>query len=176
MLFNKVAGPQISNFVKKRLQHRFFSAKFSKFLLTLCFTDHLHQLVLTVSCFQPAILLKKRLRQRCLSVNFAIFLITSFDKTPPDDYFLCLSVNFEKLFRIISFLIIIIIIISFLELLVTLGNCLLQVQVPEFEPAETVKDYFTSPIQAFYTRPKSRHSKALIYLESLNIIFNEVNL
>ena len=110
-------------------------------------------------------------------MNFAIFLITSFDKTPPDDYFLCLSVNFEKLFRIISFLIIIIIIIiSFLELLVTLGNCLLQVQVPEFEPAETVKDYFTSPIQAFYTRPKSRHSKALIYLESLNIIFNEVNL
>ena len=32
-------------------------------------------------------------------MNFAKYLGISFDRTPPDDYFLCLSVNFEKLFR-----------------------------------------------------------------------------
>ena len=42
---------------------------------------------------REATLLKKRLRQRCLSVNFAKFLRTSFDRTPPDDCLLCLSVN-----------------------------------------------------------------------------------
>ena len=30
VFFNKVAGPQNSNFIKKRLQHRFFPAKFAK--------------------------------------------------------------------------------------------------------------------------------------------------
>ena len=42
---------------------------------------------------------KKRLRHRRFSVNFAKFLRTSSDRTPPDECFLCLSVNFEKLFR-----------------------------------------------------------------------------
>ena len=59
--------------LKKRLQHRFFPAKFAKFLRTRCFTEHLYWLSLTASGFQPAALLKKRLRQRCLSVNFAKF-------------------------------------------------------------------------------------------------------
>ena len=40
-----------------------------------------------------------RFRQRSFSVNFANFLTTSFDRTPPDDCFLCLSVNFMKFFR-----------------------------------------------------------------------------
>ena len=33
-LFNKVAGPQASIFIKKRLQHRSFSVKLAKFLRT----------------------------------------------------------------------------------------------------------------------------------------------
>ena len=33
-LFNKVAGPQACNFIKKRLQHRCFSMKFAKILRT----------------------------------------------------------------------------------------------------------------------------------------------
>ena len=63
------------------------------------FFTQLQRLLLTVSGLQPAALLKKRLGQRCLSVSFAKFLITSFVRTPPDDCFLCLSVNFEKFFR-----------------------------------------------------------------------------
>ena len=34
VFFNKVAGPQNSNFIQKRLQQRFFPVKFAKFLRT----------------------------------------------------------------------------------------------------------------------------------------------
>ena len=64
------------------------------------FTEHVHWLLLAVSGFQPTTSFKMRLEQRCLSVNFAKFLRTSSDRTPPDDCFLWLSVNFEKLFRL----------------------------------------------------------------------------
>ena len=37
LFFNKVAGPQNSNFIKKRLQQRFFPPKFAKFFRTTCF-------------------------------------------------------------------------------------------------------------------------------------------
>ena len=84
----------------KRVQHRFFPVKFVKFLRTPCFTDHLQRLLLTVSGFQPATLLNKRLRQRCFSVKFPKSLRVSLDRTPLDVSFLCLSVNFEKFFRI----------------------------------------------------------------------------
>ena len=72
--FNKVAGPQNCNFIKKRLQHRFFPMKFAKFLRTPCFIEHIQWLLLRVSVFQAATLLKKRLRQSCFSVNFAKFI------------------------------------------------------------------------------------------------------
>ena len=97
--FNKVSGSQNSNFIKKRLQHKFFNAKFEKFLRPPRFTYYLQRLLLPVSGFQPATLLKRRLRQKCFSMNFAKLLRTSFDRTPPDDCFLCLSENFEKFFR-----------------------------------------------------------------------------
>ena len=60
------------------------------------FTEHLQWLILTFLGFQPATLLKMRLRHRRFSVNF---LWTSSDRTPPDESFLCLSANFENLFR-----------------------------------------------------------------------------
>ena len=66
---------------------------------TSSFTEHLQWLILTFLGFQPATLLKKRLRHRRFSVNFAKFLRASSERTPPDECFLCLSVNFEKLFR-----------------------------------------------------------------------------
>ena len=81
VFFNKVADPQNRNFIKKRLQHKFFPVKFTKFLRIICFTEQwllLQWLLLTVLGFLPASLLKKRLRQRCFSVNFAKFLRTSF--------------------------------------------------------------------------------------------------
>ena len=38
-LFNKVAGPQLCNFVSKRLQHRCFAVKLAKFLRTPIFKN-----------------------------------------------------------------------------------------------------------------------------------------
>ena len=57
-----------------------------------------------------------------------------------------------------------------------MGNCLFHVQDAEFQQADTVKNYFKSAFQAFYTRTRSNHSKAFIYLKSLKIICEEVNL
>ena len=54
--------------------------------------------------FQSATLLKKRLRQKMYFCEFCKICkkIFSFDRTPPnDDCFLCLSVDFEKFFRIL---------------------------------------------------------------------------
>ena len=57
-----------------------------------------------------------------------------------------------------------------------LRNCLFQVQDSEFQPADTVKNYFTGAIQAFYTRTRSSHSKAFNSLKFYKIIGEEVNL
>ena len=102
----------------KRVQHKFFLVNFIQehlfcrgsmngcsetparlFKNTPSFTEHLQWLILTFLGFQPATLLKKKLWHRRFSVDFAGFLRTSSDRTPPDECFLCLSVNFEKLFR-----------------------------------------------------------------------------
>ena len=99
VFYNKVAGTQDCNFNQKRLQQRFSPVNFAKFLRIPCFTEHLQWLLLAVPCFQPATLSKKRLSQRYFSLNFAKFLQTSFDRAPPDDFFLCLSLNFGKFFR-----------------------------------------------------------------------------
>ena len=153
------------NFIKKRLQHRLLPVTFAKFLRAPCLTEHLQWLLLKVSGFQPATLLKKRLRKRCFSVNFANFLRTSFllTRKPPDDCFLCLSVNSEKFFKT-------------LLLQSTSGKRLFYVQFAEFQPPGTVKNYFTGTFQAFYTRSRGSHSKAFIYLKSLKTVCEEVNL
>ena len=98
-------------------------------------------------------------------MNFVKLLRTSFDRTPPDDSFLCLSANFEKFFTT-----------PLLTLLAPLGNCLFHGQVAEFQPANTIENYLTGDFQAFYTRTRGSHSKALICLKSLKIICEEVNL
>ena len=154
-LFNKFAGPQLQLYWKETL------VKSAKFLRTPYFTEHLQWLLSIVSGFQPATLLKKRFRQKCFSVNFAKFLRTSFDRTPPHDCFFYLWI-----------------LKSFSEHLfyrAPLRNCLFHVQVTEFQPADTVKNYFTATFQAFYTRTRSTHSKAFSYLKSLKIICEEVN-
>ena len=85
--------------------------------------------------------------------------ICIFNRTPPDD------VSFENIgfFRIFFYR-------------APPGNCLLHVQVAEFQPAYTVKSYFRGTFQAFYTRTRSNYSKAFIYLKSMKIIFEEDNL
>ena len=48
-LFNKYAGLKACNFIKKRLQHRFFPVKFAKFLRTPFLTEHVRWLLLEIS-------------------------------------------------------------------------------------------------------------------------------
>ena len=164
VFFNKVTGPQNCNFIKKRLQHRYFPVKFAKFSRTPHFTEHLRWLVLTVSGFQPATLLKNWFRQKCFSVNFAKFLRTSSDRTPPDDCFLPVFIcGFWEVFQNTSFT----------EHL--WQTSLFHVKVAKFQPPDTAKNYFTGAFQAFYIRTRSSHSKAFIYLKSLKIICEEVN-
>ena len=61
--------------------------------------------------------------------------IFSFDRTPQDDCFSCLSVNFE-FFRT-------------LLLQSTSGELLFRVPVEEFQPPDTVRNYFTGPFKLF---------------------------
>ena len=51
-----------------------------------------------------------------------------------------------------------------------------QKQVAEFQPLHTVRKYFTSAFQAFYTRRRRSYSKVFMYLKFLKIICEEVNL
>ena len=62
-----------------------------------------------------------------------------------------------------------------------MGNCLLHVQVAEFQPPTTrySKKLFHKWFQAFHTRTRSNHLKVFIYLKSLKLsvkklICNEV--
>ena len=57
-----------------------------------------------------------------------------------------------------------------------LRNCLFHVQVAEFQPAHTIKILFVGAFQAFFTRTRSSHLKAFIYLKSLKTICEEVSL
>ena len=90
------------------------------------FTEHLQWLLLTVSGFQPASLFKKGLQQRRFSVNFAKFLIKSFDRTAPNDCFLCLPL----ILRSFS---------DHLFYRAPLGNYSFHVQVAELQPPDIIK-------------------------------------
>ena len=58
-----------------------------------------------------------------------------------------------------------------------MGNCLFHLQFAEFERLHTVKNYFTSGFQAFYTKRSSSYSKAFVHLLKIpEIICEEVNL
>ena len=61
--------------------------------------------------------------------------IFTFDRTPPGDCFLRLSVNFEFF--------------GTLLLYSTSGKLLFRVQAEEFQPPDTVKNYFTGPFKRF---------------------------
>ena len=58
----------------------------------------------------------------------------------------------------------------------SLGKCLFYVQIAEFQQPDTVRNYFTGVFQAFSTRTRSSYLKAFMYLKSLKIICEEVNL
>ena len=99
--------------------------KFAKFLRKPYFTEHPQWLLLTVSGFQiPA---------KIFFLKFGKFLRTSYDRTPPDDGFLSLYVNFDNFFRIFH--------------RAPLRNYLFHVQVAKFQPADTVKGCFAGAFQ-----------------------------
>ena len=102
-------------------------------------------------------LVKKRLQERCFSVNFAKFLRASF-------------LLIEHL-RMTSSCVYLWILRRFSE-----HKLLFHVQVAEFQPPNTVKKYFTGAFQAFYTRSRSSHLKAFIYLKFVKTVCKEVNL
>ena len=127
----------------QRIPERLVLKHQCSFIRTLFFTEHLQWLLLTVSGFQPAALFKKGLQQRRFSVNFAKFLITSFDRTAPDDCFLCLPLILR----------------SFSDHLFyrgPLGNYSFHVQVAELQPPDIIKSISQVLFQALY--PKTRRS------------------
>ena len=98
----KLQAPQNCNFIKKRLQHSLFEiVKFAKFLRAPCVTKHLQWLLLKVFRFPACNFIKKETPAKMFFCEFCKMFenIFSFDRTPPDDCFLCLCVNFEKFFR-----------------------------------------------------------------------------
>ena len=125
------------------------------------FTEHLQSLLLKVSGFQPANLLKKRLRKICFSVNFAKFLRTPFILTEH----LRMTASCVYLWSLRRFS------EHFLY-----RAPLFYVQVAEFQPPDTVKNYSTGAPRTFYTRSRSSHSKAFICLKFLETVYKEVNL
>ena len=52
LLFSKVAGLQVFNFLKKRLEHRYFPANIPEFLRTSFFIEHLWWLLLQFLLFE----------------------------------------------------------------------------------------------------------------------------
>ena len=50
-VLNKIAGPKVSNFIKKRLQHRCFLVKFAKFLRTPISKNIYERLLLSIDLF-----------------------------------------------------------------------------------------------------------------------------
>ena len=158
IFFNKVSNPQKCNFVNKWLQRRCFSVKFTKFL-RIPFLQNISS-GQTVSGFQSVTLLKNRLCQRWCSVNFANFLTEYLRITASCVYLWFSRSYFEK------------------ELLFDsepLGNCLFYVPVAEFQPADTVNNYFAGAFQEFYKGTRSSLSKEFIYLNYLKIICENVN-
>ena len=145
---NNVAGRQACNFIKDRLPDWFFrtshSQMFSKIGVSQNFTKFTGKhpcwslLFNKVSGLQPANFLKNRLRHRCFSFNFSNFLKTPFWQNTSRWLFLCLPVNFsEHLFYRTPW-----------------GDYLFHVQVAGFQPAHTIKNYFTGTFPAFCTRTR----------------------
>ena len=98
VFFNKVAGPQNSNFIKKRLQHRFCSSKICKIFKNTLF--YKSPAAASAGLRFPACnFVKKETPAKMFFCEFYKTLRTSFDRTPPDFCSLCLSENFEKFFR-----------------------------------------------------------------------------
>ena len=105
---------------------------------------------------------KENPTQTCF-VNFAKFLRIYFDRAPPLDWILCLSVNFEKLFRS-----------SLIQS--TAGKLLILYTSQRISTTTYSKKVFLKCFSSILYKNRSSYSKACIYLKSTKITFEEVNL
>ena len=120
VFFNRVAGRQNCNINKKILQHRFFPMNFVNCSRTLILQKIYERLVLKHQSaflgtpfiyrtspvapsdsfrFPACSFIKRENPTQTCFVKFAKFLRIYFDRAPPLDWILCLSVNFQKLSR-----------------------------------------------------------------------------
>ena len=149
MFFNKVIGPQNSNFIKKKTSTQVFSCEICKIFKKTFFSQTIPSGCLCQFKVSSLQLFKKRYSSK--------------------DVFFC---EFCKIFKNIfwqntsGWLLLLFIwecLRRFSECLfygAPLGNCLFHVQVAEFQQPETVKNNFINVFQAFYTRTTISHSKA----------------
>ena len=126
------------------------------------FTEHFQGRLLTVSGFQLATLLKKRFWQRWFSGNFTKFLGISLDRTPSDDCFLSLFVNFQKFFRTP------LLYSNSEKLLISCTSC-------RISTSRYSGKLFHRCFLSILARMRSSHSKVFIYRKSSKIICIEVN-
>ena len=98
LFLNKVAGFRNSNFIKKTPTQVFSSAVAEIFKNT--FFYRTSSVAASHSFKSPACnFIKNVTPAKMFFENFATFLRISLDRTPPDDCFSCLFVNFEKFYR-----------------------------------------------------------------------------
>ena len=129
LYFNKVAD-LACNFIKIETLAQVFSCEFCEISKN-NFSYRLPPLAVSAACN----FIKKEIPAKMFFCEFG--KISKNDRALPDDCFL--SVNFEKLFRNLFYR-------------APLRNCLFHVQVAVFQPADTVKKYFTGVTQTLYTR------------------------
>ena len=114
--------------------------------------------------FQPAPLLKKETSDVFLWIlqTFARTYFP-FDRTPPDDCFLCLSVNSKTFFRT-------------LLLKSTSGKLLFLCTTGRISTTRCSKKLFHRSFSSILYKIEGSHSKGFIYLKSLKTVCEEVNL
>ena len=113
--------------------------------------------------FQPATLSKRRLRQRCFSVNFAkclrtSFLLTEHLRMTASCVYVWILRNFSENFFYRA----------------PPRNCYFMYKL-QIWTTKYSKKLFHRWFSIFYTRSRSSHSKAFIYLKSLKTVCEEVN-
>ena len=144
LFFNKVAGPQSYNFVKKRLHHRFFPQNFLNYLRAPILQRTYERLVLKHQCsFIRTSFFKEHLQWLLLTVSGSSLQLYSLKETLAK-MFIC---EFCKIFKNIfrqntSGWLHLWILRSFPDHFfyrAPLGNCLFHAQVAGFQPQDTIR-------------------------------------
>ena len=164
VFFIKVAGPQNCNFIKKRLQCRFFPVKIAKNFKNILFYRTSPVASSDSFRFPACISIKKETPAKLLFCEFCKHFknIFFFWQNTSGWLLLVFICEFWEVFQNTFFI------------KVPLGNCLFHVEVAEFQPLDTMKNI--SQVLFKHFKSGKSHSKAFMYLKSLEIICEEVHL